>query len=208
MTRQADAALAHLDEFVQKTETVSKDGNNFAVWRDAASRRECATTYLNGRLNKEIVTSADQSRKVTVLVVDHVSRAWWTYRMDDGPATPPAGARPVGDPADPATIRAAISNGDLQILGHDRVDGRDTLRLRLTPRPQKKEPAYQDIWVDAASYLPLQTIMLAGGYSATTTFTWLPRTPANLANLDLVPPAGYTHRGGPPADPRPTGAVG
>jgi hypothetical protein len=43
------------------------------------------------------------------------------------------------------------------------------------------------------------------GPEVTTNYAWLPRTAENLAALDVVPPANFTHRAGPPAPATPPG---
>ena len=51
-----------------------------------------------------------------------------------------------------------------------------------------------DLWVDASTYLPvLQETSTGGRVTNRTTYSWLPRTPENLAKLSLVVPPGFTH---------------
>jgi hypothetical protein len=192
VTGKADAALAHADQFLERTETAS-DGYRFVAWYDTATSRYRANAYHDGRPDHDVAISVTPSGVGTVLVVDHPSRSWWRYEKPGRPTTSSGGKR-LADPLDPESIRAAISAGNLEILGHDQVDGRDTLHLRWTP-PRKPVPSPMDLWVDATSYLPCRMTM----GTATTTFAWLPRTAENLTNLDLVPPAGYTQRPDPAA---------
>jgi hypothetical protein len=96
------------------------------------------------------------------------------------------------------SIQQAIASGTLELLGHETVNGLDTLHLRLFG----PDRSYRvDIWVDSATYLPVRDI--AGKSSgnagpdefpaeiAVTTYSWLPRTDENLARLVLTPPAGF-----------------
>ena len=61
-------------------------------------------------------------------------------------------------------------------------------------------PPDDEVWIDASTYLVVQTKNYkpspAGTkgtwLSFTTTVNWLPATPANLANLSTTPPRGYT----------------
>jgi hypothetical protein len=198
VTEQATAALARSDQFVEETDTTDNAGYHTVFWSDTAGKRDRSSFDFKGQPASDTATST-ASGTTTVLVVDHPSRSWWTYQTDARP--PKRFGKEILNLSDPDGIRDAIADGGLKLLGHDQTDGRDTLHVRLDVRIRKQVDTYVDMWVDAASYLPVKSVLTSPDYSATTTYTWLPRTANNLANLDLVPPAGYTHRAGPPDGP-------
>jgi len=88
----------------------------------------------------------------------------------------------------------------LQLIGDERIGGRDTVHLRLTGRTQGGLPQI-DLWVDASTFLPVRLVGTKGVVTSAIDYTWLTRTGANLAKTDLTVPAGYTHRDTPPAQP-------
>jgi hypothetical protein len=81
-------------------------------------------------------------------------------------------------------------------VGSEKLAGNDAVHLRWSTIPGFT----LDLWVDATTYLPVRHISAGAKGGSTVDYTWLPRTPENLAGLDLAPPAGFTHRDRP--DPR------
>lgn len=104
------------------------------------------------------------------------------------PAKPaPPGALPV--PGNSAS-------GQVTILGHRTLNGQDTILVRYVPPRGFKPSATQQwpterVWLDAASYLPLRIAITGAGTAQEQNLTWLRATPANLAILRVVPPAGF-----------------
>jgi hypothetical protein len=72
------------------------------------------------------------------------------------------------------------------------MNGQNTVHLG-GPKPTGRGIAI-DIWVDAATYLPVRIAVVSPDISVTSRYTWLPRTPQNLAPFDLKPPTGFTQR--------------
>jgi hypothetical protein len=212
VAQQATAALARTDQFVEKTETGSPAGDHYVTWIDAATRRDRSNAFHQGRPATDIAMSTAPSGTTTVTVVDHASRAWWSYRTDYRPGKitgTPILSPKMPELSTPDGIRDAITNGGLQLLGHDQVDGRDTLHVRLSPQVKKQVDVRLDLWVDATSYLPVKSELVTPIGTMTMAYSWLPRTADNLAQLELVPPANYTHRAGPPdGPPVPPGSKG
>jgi hypothetical protein len=97
-----------------------------------------------------------------------------------------------GDPA--GQIRTALSCGQYVVAGTQRVDGVRALELK----PAGKGTMTTVFWVDPATYLPVRavtTISPPATVRVTTIaddFRWLRPTPANLADLDVRIPAGFT----------------
>jgi hypothetical protein len=121
-----------------------------------------------------------------------------------------------------AAFNTALRRGLVKVVGHQELDGRDTILLRVNREVTRCEkpghpaiaksncsngepvstqpPPEDEVWIDASTYLVVQTKnykpspTAANGTwpSFTTTVNWLPSTPANLANLSITPPSGYT----------------
>lgn len=125
----------------------------------------------------------------TIITVDYDLKVW---SQDRAPAGEPVTAVDITD-AD--SVRKAVNDGTVELLGREKVDGVDTLHLRLTG----PNWSYQfDMWVDSTTYLPVQQTETKGDGEAfpasptvTRTYTWLPRTEENLAHLVLTPPPGF-----------------
>ena len=121
-----------------------------------------------------------------------------------------------------AAFNAALRQGMVKVVGHQELGGRDTILLRVNREVTQCEkpgspaiakgncsngepvsaqpPPDDEVWLDAGSYLVVQTknykpspTAVNGTWpSFTTTVDWLPPTPANLAKLSSTPPPGYT----------------
>lgn len=121
--------------------------------------------------------------------VDYDLKTW--SRSHDSKLTP----KPVvPDPTDPDGIQAALNDGTLTLVGPETLNGRQTLHLRMFATHR----GYRiDMWVDAATYLPVQETQRVIGApdqdapAVTTTYSWLPRTEENLAKLVLTAPPGF-----------------
>ena len=129
------------------------------------------------------------------------SDTWWTATTDSsaGPK-PPASASCVrgslivlngGGSGNgwPAFIRSQLACGAYTVVGHQVIGGIDTIKIsgasgRFT------------FWVNPATYLPVQMTLPR----QRTEFQWLAPTPANLAQLTVTVPAGFTQVP-PPAAP-------
>ena len=103
----------------------------------------------------------------------------------------------IGLSADAAGLRHQLATGQFKIIRRGVVDGRKAIELGLTGLNRRMTGLHATaarLWVDAASYLPLQQILqFSTGRVYITDYGFLLPTPANLAKLHPVIPAGY-HR--------------
>jgi hypothetical protein len=194
------------------------EGGYYDEWVDKATQR-----YRNDVYSQSVTVSAPPGGKMTapaapssqppgpirlnqshglsgpdgnqdMITVDYDLKTWSTGRM-----THP---KPTGIPdiTDADSIRKAIADGTLELVGKEKVDGIDTLHLRLYG---PKRSYRIDMWVDSKTYLPVrETAAKSGGTpggpefpasaTVTTKYTWLPRTEENLARLAVTPPPGFT----------------
>ena len=147
--------------------------------------------------------------------VDYPFRVYSTLTasdVDHGQRVTVSSWLPLQSNANPAVaFRQALKAGTITVAGHRILNGRDTILLRVnepnTPLTPRDRPSW--IWVDASSYMVVQTEHYIHAYKGGTFIppapdsglmwialvdrvTWLPPTPQNLALLTLTPPAGFT----------------
>jgi hypothetical protein len=131
-------------------------------------------------------------RKITSVDYD---KRWWSVSPEK--VDLPTSA--IGlDVTDQDSVREAISDGTAELLGHEEVNGIDTLHLRVIG---SKREFRLDLWVDSKSYLPIKEDLVKSSgpgpnefspeHNVATTYEWLPRTEENLKFLTLTPPADF-----------------
>jgi hypothetical protein len=126
----------------------------------------------------------------TLLVVNHFRHVWgvWHGRFE------------LGFTLNAAGIRAEIANGQFTVVGRTELHGQQAIELKINVPPSDQAPPHTvaaRLWVDAATYLPMrEDTRRSTGQQSVSDFVFLPPTPANLAKLRPVIPAGYTHVSG------------
>jgi hypothetical protein len=121
--------------------------------------------------------------------VDHDDRTWWRDVVVDVSAGEPATERPRDLSAD--GLRDALRRGDFAIVGRERVDGRETVHLRLTGRPAGHD---YDLWVDAGTFVPVRKVWVnpdGTPLRVQEDYAYQRRSTTVLAALELAVPAGY-----------------
>ncbi|MGH2719924.1 MAG: hypothetical protein ACRDJU_15295, partial [Actinomycetota bacterium] len=145
---------------------------------------------------------------LTVTAMDFMTKTWATATVSaastvpvpivapTSAATPIAGAIPVplssalaaqsgassvATVFTPAEIRSTLESGDLLLLGHETIDGQDTLHLvvdepKLGPTPTGDlgalpEPATYELWVDATTGQPIRQVVMSGGGTVQAVYT-------------------------------------
>jgi hypothetical protein len=184
---QTTQALADVSNYVIKTHSVTINGLSRDDWREPSTGRTRMNAF-NADGTPSYSSAFNPPSKV--IEVRHADGTWQKYT--DGP-TPQALAPAPGmiGSDDPAPIRAALESGRFNLVGPETVDGHDTVHLKLSA----EAGFLMDLWVDASTFLPFRSEvtkgLVAGPVSEQNEWTWLDKSPANLALLDLTPPAGY-----------------
>jgi hypothetical protein len=132
----------------------------------------------------------------------------WSYQARTNVTT--------GSPVEtPAQLRQEIASGQLKVMAHTELVGQPVLELRHTfDSPPGSGPWTRTLWVSARTYLPVRALSrftegtkgATGAKALTTdiisvTYQFRPATPANLAQLKPVIPAGFTRTAKPPSYP-------
>jgi hypothetical protein len=133
------------------------------------------------------------------LDVDYVDRTWQASVQSCVEVAPGLDA-PAGLP-DPAThqvvtsIREMVADGILQVVGYSSIDGQSTITLKSTT----DGILALELWVNASTYLPVQSVMTGPTGDPNPGKTWteedrysyLSPTATNLANLQVSAPTDF-----------------
>jgi YD repeat-containing protein len=190
---------------VQKHRTNTPPYVTAVEWADLADGRQRMLRYdAAGRLVTETVRSSRATTTgpptMRTLTFDYGSRTWSTRTASLGCAArdcplPPDPSSACGCDLDPFTDLPAPQ---VSLLGHETVDGRSTLHLRIVI--DNPLPSTTDLWLDGSTYLPAYEKVDfrepgAGDSDPTVTvtndFRWLPRTRVTLARFGIVVPTGF-----------------
>jgi hypothetical protein len=175
----ATAALARTTDRVLRTEGTSGGGRFLVRYTDRGTGKDLIDGYRAGRETTAVLRKPGRPDQ-TFLTVDYTDKTWSTTKVRfDQPIPEPVSYGPY---ADPSWIREALRTDEITLLGTDEIGGVKALRLRLGEGIV--------MWVAEDSYLPLKAEI--GSLGVVLTYAWLPRTPANLAKVTLVPPPGFT----------------
>jgi hypothetical protein len=102
----------------------------------------------------------------------------------------------LGFTLDPAGIRAELANGQFTVIGPTELDGQQAIELQINVPPDNEAPPHivaERMWVNATTYVPMREYTRwSNGQQNVGDYVFLPPTPANLAKLRPVIPAGYT----------------
>jgi hypothetical protein len=105
-------------------------------------------------------------------------------------------------------LRDFLQEGIAVIAGDDIVDGQQAIHIHFpstvfTRDGKQYAVSTSDIWVSAATFLPVRVVGTNGAWTEDLTWSQQPPTPAEVT---AVPPAGFTHLDEPP--PRPSTGLG
>jgi hypothetical protein len=207
---RAQSAMAAVEADVLKIQTDMTNGWSYTLWFEVRPTLQLRIDVVSpsGRLQD---TFADGSR---ILTVNFKARIWWTVRspagtggsrvtlMLPGEAMVPLLSVGTGfgglDLPTPQNLRHELADGAFRLVGTDITDGARLLQLQGTSGSDRSV----NIWVSAASYLPVRSSQLMrtqtgsrlGRMLLTSRLSWLPATHPNLAALMPRIPAGFRHR--------------
>jgi hypothetical protein len=177
----------------QSSDTSTKPSDqSIDNWFDPDTGYLTAYTYENGAL--WWVDRYPVPVDGTLTSVDYRQHTWYSEPAQAFPpntATSGKAGEPLLDTV--AGVKAAVNRKDIQVVGHQRIDGRDATHLRFTVK-RDDETITGDAWFDSETYVPLRSATTYGTPATgtvTETTTFLPRTAANVAKTTPTPPAGF-----------------
>jgi hypothetical protein len=205
---RTEAALAAVSQqnFIQAIhQTLSGGRGSESVWWYGQQER-LASYGPGGRLTLDSGNQVAGNQEIFT-DVDYDHRTWDRWTITIPPVAPPSSAPPpcaeagliqgmgLPGPDDWATeFRTALSCGVYKVAGTEQVNG--THLIKLTPA--HPAPATTVFWIDTVTYLPVRAEIVYGTGDTDNevqdveVFQWLPPTAANLKNLDVPIPAGFT----------------
>src|SRR5262249_31222973 len=141
-------------------------------------------------------------RRVRLDTVDYEERTWSTGSAKRAPGAGPLGSRTQL----PDKLRTDLDQGVLRIVGREQLNGRETLHVTRTAQMHPFTVGGRtvtlsdagirvDYWIDVETHLPLRqttdATSMPNGVALVNDYDWLPRTPENLAKLELHVPRGF-----------------
>jgi len=200
VTEQVKAALGNVNKYVVRDDQVQtgsggdsatnwtdpRTNNDYEILNDSAGK---SIAWLSTYLVNRVLTWKD-------IEADFSTRTWFADVFHAAGPIQGSTAGATSTVMTPAEIKAWLDSGELTIIGHQVIDGHQTIGLR-----QPWARGYRELWVDSTTFLPvrlimadfadqkgpLQNVMLVDNES------WLPRTQALLDEVNQVHiPAGFT----------------
>jgi hypothetical protein len=216
------AAAAQVNSY--RMISVDQNAGSGLTYTDVATQQQRLVSALldsSGQPYFQIATAigGGSYKETDIEYQHHVYSTFTTSSMDHGVRVTLSSFLPLQANPDPAAaFNEALKAGIITVVGHRSLNGRDTILIRVKPTYRLPAPAGTRtgplppgpaswIWVDASTYLVVQTKHFVphfqGGSrpsaSGSTTWssvvdhvTWLSPTPRNMALLTLTPPAGFT----------------
>ena len=196
------SSAAQVSSDVIKTSVARSGGYNMTIWRLGNIRPARTVRGHDGRTCYDIGETATQ-----ITVVDYLTRTWWVQPVPRGRVESPvfSGCRLTGFAPLPtplpaggslawmgAWMRQSITQGDYRVDGRTVIDGQQALILTALTA---SEVAVRE-WVSASTYLPLRASLSVPSLhiSQISSISYLPPTTANLAQLTIAIPAGFTRQ--------------
>lgn len=211
VVNRAKSAITAADEDVLEVQTRAASGWSYTLWFEVRPVLQLRVDVANTSGWSEEVF-ADGFRITTL---DFQNHTWWAVQL-------PSGARPkhailmvpgeamvplmtVGSGLGgalalptPQNLRRELADGKFRLAGQETIDGTRVLHLQGASPSDRSV----NIWVNAASYLPVRSSELIrsqtgnrlGWLRLNSRLTWLPATVANLAQLRPGIPAGFKHQ--------------
>jgi hypothetical protein len=191
---------------------ISVDQGDGVIYTDVATQQQRIVSALrdsSGQPYFQITTAIGGGayNETDIVYQYHVYATFTTSSLDEGSQVTLSSFLPLQGNSDPyVAFQQALKAGTITVVGHQSLNGHDTILIRVNTKikPSAKlqwPPSW--IWVDASTYLVVQTKHFIPEFPSTPggkiswramvdQVSWLPPTPQNLAQLTVTPPAGFT----------------
>lgn len=205
-TRQANHGV-RLFLMVPHGKPVQVRGNVSSTW-SRGPLQHVVVGKPGGKPALSFVTDTSGGKSVQTFI-SYPQRLWWRGTYQAPTTKKPAVGCKIGavsrTPAQWAReVRKLLSCG-AAVAGRQRVDGVDTIRLKLSSRYHRACAGSNNgdrchpvpvgwtgtLWANAKTFLPVRLRSHGHGFGFQIDFRWLPPTRANLAKLHQTIPAGF-----------------
>ncbi len=205
------AAAAEVNSY--RLISVSQNSGSGTIYTDVATQQQRTVSTLRDSAGQPYfqITDVIKGGVWTDTIIDnqhHVYAIQTASAKDHGfGAVTISTFLPLQTQSDPAAaFQAALKHGIITVAGHQNLGGRDTILIRVKPLTAEQRAAAglpklskgsptpsSEIWVDASTYLVVQTNTInTAGTQGITLVRWLPASPENLAKLTVTTPPGFT----------------
>lgn len=200
VAKQVEAALASVNGDIIRDDQVQTGLRNDSGtnWTDSRTGNEfeILTSSTTGKSSSWLSTyPVDGVLTAHIVEADYSTSTWFatTLRVTAQPQGSSVNdSSPVMTPAE---IKTWLDSGNLKIVGHQGINGHDTIGLR-----GPWAAGYRELWVDSQTFLPVRIFVdyyanqgePSQDLKLTGNLTWLPRTEslANMVNRVHIP-AGF-----------------
>jgi hypothetical protein len=206
VANQVEAALASVNGDIIREDEVQSGSRieRGTTWTDSSTGNLYGTqfgTEFASLTDKTIGKSSSwQSTRqvaggisVTEVDADYANRTWYSSTMLFPAKAEGSSLNGVDALMTPAEIKSWAASGKLKIVGHQSINGQDTVILR-----DPWDAGYRKLWVDSQTFLPVRIFVdfdaNIGGVDTKLTgnLTWLPRTDSLVNTVNKVHiPAGF-----------------
>lgn len=194
VTRQVEAVLATAGKYIIETSASSGPGQVTTTYLDPVTGT--TRSVISGAGDKvaywiQVHVNGNEDQWRTTYV-DYTNRTWWTKTSHSGLlGRNTAGILALSAQTPPSQIRKALAMGELRIGLKGQVNGHPAIELVYAGKLAAKANAVH-FWVDAATYQPVQIDMPPFTAASTVSESWIPKSPANVAQTDKPHvPAGF-----------------
>jgi hypothetical protein len=193
-TRQVEAVLATAGNYIIATSATSDPGQVTTTYLDPVTGTTRSVVSGTGDkvaywIQTRVSGNEDQWRTTYVNYTNHT---WWTKATHSGQLGGDTSNLPVlSAQAPPSQISHALALGELGIGLKGQVNGHAAIELVYAGKLAAKADAVH-YWVDATTFQPVRIVLPPFTAASTITESWLPKSPAIVAQTDKPQvPAGF-----------------
>jgi hypothetical protein len=185
----AETKLADTSNDVLEVQSDVGGGVTATTWMNSATGQFKTLSVVNGQPAEATFLDNDKSASNQVVTIDYTDREWWSVTSQSMTMSPET----------PQDIANELSAGAYTLVGPTQVNGENTLELTST-----RGGATNDLWVDAATYLPVKFVSGVGTSTGeSSAYTWTPAAQIDTSIFNVSIPSGFQQLTTPPSGLQP-----